>query len=199
MVKHNNVIPNIHFHKDWQTRVKTWFNQPGRKQRRRRNRMEKARRVFPRPTQKLRPVVQCPTIKYNSKQRLGRGFTLDELEKAEISPIFARTIGIAVDHRRKNRSEETLNANVKRLEQYKAKLVLFPKQGKKAGKNEASQQECENASQVSGSVLRFAKNVPQVQFRAITEEDKKKSAFKHIAKTRREIKKKRNHPKISRD
>jgi large subunit ribosomal protein L13e len=34
MVKHNNVIPNGHF-KGWQNYVKTWFNQPARKQRRR--------------------------------------------------------------------------------------------------------------------------------------------------------------------
>lgn len=27
MVKHNNVIPNGHFHKDWQARIKTWFDQ----------------------------------------------------------------------------------------------------------------------------------------------------------------------------
>ena len=27
MVRHNNVIPNQHFHKDWQNRVKTWFDQ----------------------------------------------------------------------------------------------------------------------------------------------------------------------------
>jgi len=35
MVKHNNVIPNQHFKKKWQFRVKTWFNQPARKLRRR--------------------------------------------------------------------------------------------------------------------------------------------------------------------
>ena len=35
MVKHNNVIPNGHFKKKWQFRVKTWFNQPARKLRRR--------------------------------------------------------------------------------------------------------------------------------------------------------------------
>lgn len=34
-MKHNNVIPNGHFKKDWQSYVKTWFNQPARKQRRR--------------------------------------------------------------------------------------------------------------------------------------------------------------------
>ena len=36
MVRHNNVVPNGHFRKSsWQTRVKTWFNQPARKLRRR--------------------------------------------------------------------------------------------------------------------------------------------------------------------
>jgi large subunit ribosomal protein L13e len=35
MVKHNNVIPNGHFKKKWQFRVRTWFNQPARKLRRR--------------------------------------------------------------------------------------------------------------------------------------------------------------------
>jgi hypothetical protein len=29
MVKHNNVIPNAHFHKEWKNRVKTWFDQVG--------------------------------------------------------------------------------------------------------------------------------------------------------------------------
>merc|ERR1719295_2192168 len=29
--KHNNVIQNAHFKKDWQNRVKTWFDQPARK------------------------------------------------------------------------------------------------------------------------------------------------------------------------
>lgn len=35
MVRHNNVVPNEHFRKDWQNYVKTWFNQPARKKRRR--------------------------------------------------------------------------------------------------------------------------------------------------------------------
>lgn len=35
MVKHNNVVPNGHFKKHWQNYVKTWFNQPARKTRRR--------------------------------------------------------------------------------------------------------------------------------------------------------------------
>ena len=67
--KRNNIIPNGHFHKDWQNYVKTWFNQPARKLRRRQTRIAKAARVAPRPLGKLRPVVHCPTYKYNLKLR----------------------------------------------------------------------------------------------------------------------------------
>jgi large subunit ribosomal protein L13e len=37
MVRHNNVVPNQHFKKKWHAviGVKTWFNQPARKLRRR--------------------------------------------------------------------------------------------------------------------------------------------------------------------
>ena len=79
-IRHNNIIANNHFHKQWQTRVKTWFNQPARKLRRHQKRVLKARAIAPRPLKKLRPVVRCPTFKYNTKQRLGRGFTQDELK-----------------------------------------------------------------------------------------------------------------------
>merc|ERR1712173_287102 len=68
--------------------------------RRRQNRIAKAAKVAPRPLGKLRPVVSCPTYKYNLKQRAGRGFTLEEIKAAGLSKKFARTIGIAVDHRR---------------------------------------------------------------------------------------------------
>lgn len=79
--KHNNMIHNNHFHKDWQRYVKTWFNQPGRKKRRRQARIKKALKVAPRPVKgAVRPVVRCPTFRYNIKVRPGRGFTLEELK-----------------------------------------------------------------------------------------------------------------------
>lgn len=81
MGKGNNMIPNQHFHKYWQRHVRTWFNQPARKHRRRVNRIKKAKEVFPRPAAgPLRPVVRCPSIRYHTKQRAGRGFTLEELK-----------------------------------------------------------------------------------------------------------------------
>ena len=90
--KRNNMIPNGHFHKDWQVRVKTWFNQPMRKARRRKNRIKKARAIAPRPVAgPLRPIVRCPTFKYNNKVRAGRGFTIEELKVriwAQINKTF---------------------------------------------------------------------------------------------------------------
>ena len=74
-----------------------------------------------------RPVVRCPTFKYNTKVRSGRGFTMEELKTAGIPIKAAKTIGIAVDHRRKNRSTESLQANVQRLKEYKSKLIVFPR------------------------------------------------------------------------
>ena len=58
---------------------------------------------------------------------MGRGFSLIELKEAGLNAQFARTIGIAVDHRRRNNSQEELAANTKRLKAYLAKLVLFPR------------------------------------------------------------------------
>jgi large subunit ribosomal protein L13e len=51
---------------------------------RRAARVEKAKAVFPRPAGGvLKPLVRGQTVKYNTKQRLGRGFTLEELKVRE--------------------------------------------------------------------------------------------------------------------
>ena len=106
MVKHNNVIPNVHLRKHWQRNVRVWLNQAGRKQRRLTARRAKAAAIAPRPLDKLRPAVQCQTIRYNHRPRLGRGFTLAELKSVGLGAQFARSVGINVDYRRKNRSQE---------------------------------------------------------------------------------------------
>lgn len=88
MVKHNNVVPNAHFHKDWQSYVKTWFNQPAKKVARRNARVAKAAAVAPRPLNLLRPAVRGQTLKYNNRVRAGRGFTLDELKVRFFFTLF---------------------------------------------------------------------------------------------------------------
>lgn len=77
----NGQIPNAHYSKGYLTHVKTWFNQPMRKKRRRRTRVIKARKIAPKPVGGLlRPIVRCPTFKYHTKIRAGRGFSLAELK-----------------------------------------------------------------------------------------------------------------------
>ena len=130
MVKHNNVIPNVHLRKHWQTNVKVWLNQAARKKRRLQARRAKAAAIAPRPLDSLRPVVSCQTIRYNHRLRFGRGFTLQEIKAAGLGVQFARSIGISVDYRRKNRCQESLNRNKDRLVKYLNNLVLFPRNEK---------------------------------------------------------------------
>merc|ERR1712187_404110 len=87
-------------------------------------RKAKAAATFPRPIKALRPTVRGCTKRYNRQCRAGKGFTLQELAAAGLSKIFAKTIGISVDHRRSNRSVEAKQA---RLKAYREKLVLLPK------------------------------------------------------------------------
>ncbi|SPO07512.1 related to ribosomal protein L13B [Cephalotrichum gorgonifer] len=108
-------------------RVRTHFDQPGAKVRRREARRAKVAAVAPRPVDKLRPIVRCPTIKHNRRARAGRGFTLEELKAAGIPRLVAPTIGISVDHRRQNLSEESLALNVARLKEYQSRLIVLPR------------------------------------------------------------------------
>jgi large subunit ribosomal protein L13e len=130
MVKHNNVIPNVHLRKHWQRNVRVWLNQAGRKSRRLQARRARAAAIAPRPLDRLRPAVRCQTIRYNHRPRLGKGFTLAEIKSVGLGVEFAKSIGIAVDHRRKNRSQEGFEANKARLTNYISRLVLQPRHEK---------------------------------------------------------------------
>ena len=151
-MKRNNALPSNHFKKT-ALRIKTWHNQPARHARRNAARKEKARACFPMPTQKLRPEVRCPTIRYNKKVRLGRGFTPEECKEAGLDYKYARTIGIAVDLRRNNRNLESLNTNVLRLKEYLSKITIFKsyKEAKAAG-----------AQQHIGEIMPIIKSTPVV-------------------------------------
>jgi large subunit ribosomal protein L13e len=172
MVKHNNEIPNQHFHKDWARRVKTWFDQPAKKKARREARKVKAARAAPRPVGLLRPAVQGQTARYNMRVRAGRGFTLAELKAAGISRQDARTIGIAVDYRRSNKCEESLKANSQRLKAYLSKLVW--NKSKPTGAIDV-------AGKVTVSSIAAAFPVkaaaPAAEFVAVTDEMRSKQAY----------------------
>jgi len=183
----NHQIPNAHFKKKWHNvigkvnpmgGVKTWFNQPARKVRRRNARAAKAAAVFPRPASgPLRPVVRGQTVKYNMKRREGRGFTLEELKEAGIPAKFARTIGIAVDSRRRNRSLESLQDNVNRLKAYKAALVVFPRRANKPKNGDSTAEECAAATQHTGALMPVTAAKPVLEKVAITDAMKSESAY----------------------
>ncbi|KAI9673469.1 MAG: 60S ribosomal protein L13 [Caeruleum heppii] len=162
------------FRKDWQRRVRTHFDQPGRKQRRRSARVAKAAAVAPRPVDKLRPVVRCPTVKYNRRVRAGRGFTLTELKEAGIPRPLARTIGIAVDHRRQNLSTESLTENVARLKSYRVRLILFPRKSGQHKKLDSSAEDVKAAKAGEG-LARFAKTAMP-----ITNKHTKEAVFSEV-------------------
>ena len=185
MVRHNNMLPNGHLGKDWQEKVKTWFNQPGRKHRRQVKRAAKAAKIAPNPTHTLKPIVRGQTNKYNNKIRLGRGFTKEELKKAGILSLnYARSIGIAIDLRRKDTSNEAQTANLNRLKEYLAKMILYPrkKADKKAVVKEATEEQLKAPEAKEQNTCKCVIPLPKEEvgytFAPITKEMKSANVYK---------------------
>jgi large subunit ribosomal protein L13e len=176
----NYPIVKNHFRKHWQERVKTHFDQPGKKVARRTARAKRAALIAPRPLDILRPVVRAPTIRYNRKVREGRGFTLEELKAAGIPRKLARTIGIAVDHRRQNKSVEGFELNVTRLKEYKAKLIVLPRKAGKPKKGDASAAEIAAAQQTLSVSSAFPVPKPSTKVETRPVEQGEQTAFRTL-------------------
>ena len=186
MVRHNNMLHNVHLKFDWQNKVKTWYNQPGRKHRRRVLRQKKAKLAEPNPTHKLRPVVRGQTNKYNTKIKLGRGFTVRELKEGGIRGLsYARSLGIAVDLRRKDTSQETLSLNAARIKEYLGRMILYLRNENKPDKKpqvpEATGDKLKSAEAKVQNTLKGVIELPQKEigysFAPITEDMKKVNAY----------------------
>jgi len=178
MVKHNNVLHSNHFRKDWQRRVRTWFDQPGRKLRRRTARKNKAAKLGVRPLSLLRPAVRAQTVRYNRKVREGRGFTLDELKEAGIGRKEARGVGVVVDHRRRNLSEEGKKINVERLKAYKTRLIVFPRKAGKPKQGDSPAEELK--AQTTRALLPLPTVAPSERPRKITAEERGFEAYRAL-------------------
>lgn len=178
MVKHNNVLPNIHCKKKYlqssrgPLKVKLSLNQATSKHARRLRRAAKRAAIAPAPLEKLRPIVHCPTQRYSAKTKLGKGFTLEELKAAKLNPKYAQTIGIAVDWRRRNKCEESLKLNTDRLNQYLAKLVVLKKG--------------DTAEQSKGTILPIVKAKTGLEMMELTDELKSNKAFTTMRLARQE-------------
>ncbi|KAJ7596967.1 60S ribosomal protein L13 [Mycena floridula] len=179
---HNNVLHGNHFRKDWQRRVRTWFDQPGRKLRRRTARKTKAATLGVRPLNLLRPAVRGQTVRYNRKLREGRGFTLAELKEAGVGKKEARGVGIVVDHRRRNLSEEGKKINVERLKAYKLRLIVFPRKTGKPKKGDSSAEELTAAT--TRSPVPLPESMPAEAPRKITSAEREFEAYKTLRSAR---------------
>lgn len=71
--------------------------------------------------------TRWPTATNGSRKSTKRILSDMNLQAAGIPKKVAPTIGISVDTRRANLSEEGLAANVARLKEYKARLIVFPR------------------------------------------------------------------------
>ncbi|KAF7436746.1 60S ribosomal protein L13 [Pleurotus ostreatus] len=179
---HNNVLHANHFRKDWQRRVRTWFDQPGRKLRRRNARKAKATTLGVRPLTLLRPAVRGQTVRYNRKLREGRGFTLAELKEAGVGKKEARGVGIVVDHRRRNLSQEGKTVNVERLKAYKARLIVFPRKAGKPKKGDSSPDDL--TAETTRAPLPLPTAYPAESPRKITDEEREFDAYKTLRHAR---------------
>ena len=103
---------------------------------------------------------------------------------AGIHKRFARTIGIAVEPRRRNRATEALQANVQRLKEYRSKLILFPRRPATPKKGDSSPEELKMATQLSGPVMPIKNVYKKEKARVITEEEKNFKAFASLRMAR---------------
>ncbi|SBS88264.1 60S ribosomal protein L13-2, putative [Plasmodium ovale] len=193
MVSHNNILPNVHLHKWWQRYVRVNFSKNIKKKKRRLLREKKRKQNGGTPIEKLHPLVHCPTQRYNFRIRLGRGFTLEELKGAKLHPSAARSIGIFVDKRRKNRCEETLKKNIERLEKYKKYLVMIPLKKNKCKKgiggipDDADKElinELKQKKQLRSIFKKERNDKPLFESMEVSKIDKSFSAYKTLRKAK---------------
>uniref|UniRef100_A0A8C9PF05 Large ribosomal subunit protein eL13 n=1 Tax=Spermophilus dauricus TaxID=99837 RepID=A0A8C9PF05_SPEDA len=106
------------------------------------------------------------------------------VQVAGIHKKVARTIGISVDPRRRNKSTESLQANVQRLKEYRSKLILFPRKPSAPKKGDSSAEELKLATQLTGPVMPIRNVYKKEKARVITEEEKNFKAFASLRMAR---------------
>ena len=109
----------------------------------------------------------------------------DELKKAGILSLhYARSIGIAIDLRRKDTANETMTANVNRIKEYLAKMILYPrkKADKKAIVKEATEEQLKAPEAKEQNTCKCVVPLPKEEvgytFAPITKEMKNANVYK---------------------
>jgi large subunit ribosomal protein L13e len=73
---------------------------------------------------------------------------------------MARTIGISVDPRRQNLSEEGLKLNVERLQEFRKRLIVFPRRNGKTKQGDATAEDVKTAKTAENIVRSAALALP---------------------------------------
>ncbi|OBZ79420.1 60S ribosomal protein L13 [Grifola frondosa] len=123
-----------------------------------------------------------PRLPNLAKVREGRGFTLAELKEAGIGKKEARGVGIVVDHRRRNLSEEGKAVNVERLKSYKARLIVFPRNAKKPKTGDSTGDDL-TAATTRANIVIPSSFVPEAP-RKITSDEREFQAFRTLRNER---------------
>ena len=118
--------------------------------------------------------------------KLGKGFTEKELKEAGIRGLsYARSLGIAVDLRRKDTSKETLDLNAGRIKEYVSRMILYPRNEKKPDKKpqvpEATADKLNSPEAKVQNTLKAVIELPKKEigysFSPITDEMKNKNVY----------------------
>lgn len=126
----------------------------------------------------------------NRRVRPGRGFSLAELKAAGIPRKLAPTIGISVDPRRQNISEESLKTNVERLQEYRKRLILFPRRNGKTKNGDAKAEDVKAAKK--GETVKATSeifpvvNKPVIEEVAISSVEATENAYRKLRDSRAE-------------
>lgn len=108
---------------------------------------------------------------------------MEEVKAAGIGAKEARSIGIPVDHRRRNKSEESLALNVERIKAYKSKIIVIPSRSKK---NKGKLPDLKNVEITRDTIAAFPipAGIVAEKPRAITDEEKEVQAFRVLREAR---------------
>lgn len=180
-MKNNHPIPHNHFKKT-ALRYRTTFHEKARAIKQQQVKEEKRSRSYPAQVEKLRPIVRCPTLRYKTRERLGRGFTPEECEAAGHDYRELRTLGVSIDLRRRNHNKEAFDQNVERIVKYMSKLVIFKdrQEARKSG-----------VKQHKGKIMPVEKKKPVVESVKICEIESKVWAAEKVKQLIDETKYKR--------
>ncbi|XP_020609581.1 60S ribosomal protein L13-like [Orbicella faveolata] len=106
--KHNNMIHNNHFHKQWQNYVRTWFDQPGRKKRKRSPKFQPAELANAVQLQGAVMPIQQSRLPIKARKITDEEKNTSVFRSMRIARANARLIGIREKRAREKAEQDAL-------------------------------------------------------------------------------------------